>query len=515
MNQQNKSSLLVALFTVISRVFGLLRISFISSYFGAGSGADILNLVLSIPNNLRKIFAEGGLSNAYMSVFGMTIQGSARRTLRSQKFFSELLFYVGTATLLITILLSVFSRPVSGVLFEWDSIAEANTAARLFSVLIFFLFFITISVIFSGLLQSHRQFGIVAISPILHSIFVIICILLFHRSLHVYAVGIGFIVGAALQVVLLAFPICFLGYAIVPRVSLRFSPEIKLVLRRYLPSVLSILLTVISQQVVFYLSSTLEVGASSTLAYAIVFWQLPIGVFINSINAVAFVYLVRAFENGDANGLHSCVQDTLRNLSFIVLPITALFYFFAHAGVSIVLQRGQLDADAAYTVSKIVQAYSIGLPLLAYYLFLQKLMYALLQHKRVLFYTCVFCCVDLLLSIFLIRTALGVQGIAYAYSISLLLIMPLMYSSVAQHINFKLFIKTLIKAGLAFLPLCAAAFLASKLTSELWFNGSSVLNISVFIALAAGSFLLMFTGYRIMGLRMLQVLRTRSRGRNN
>ena len=512
MKQQSKSSIYVAFFTFISRIFGLIRISFISAYFGITSDADILNRVLTIPNNLRKIFAEGSLSNAYMSVFRLTVQDSPRSNERSQAFFSELLFYIGSITLCITILLALFSSQLTSFFFQWNSLEEEITATKLFACIIPFLFLITISVILSGLLQTHKKFSLVAISPISHSLFVIICILFLYNSIGVYSVALGFLLGVLFQILILSIPLIKMGYVIIPKISsFIVSKEIKLVFQRYAPSIIAILLTVFSQQFIFYLSSRLEVGDSSLLGYAIVFWQLPIGIGINSINSVAFVYLVSAYESKKIQDLKECIKNTINNLLIILVPISILFFFYAHAGVSLAMQRGKLDAESSYFVSRIVRAYGISLPLLGFYLFFQRILYAILKHRLVLLYISVFCLIDLVLSFLLANTVLRVEGIAYAYGIALVVIIPLMYISISSYVSLSTLLVEVIKIIVASIPLIVVSYICSRYTANIWFAGATLLNIGVFLGICIVSFICIWGGYKFLGIDIFSALKSRKR----
>jgi len=59
-----RSSALVGLMTMFSRVMGLIRDVVVANYFGAGSSADAFFVAFKIPNFLRRLFAQGALSPA-------------------------------------------------------------------------------------------------------------------------------------------------------------------------------------------------------------------------------------------------------------------------------------------------------------------------------------------------------------------------------------------------------------------------------------------------------------------
>ncbi|MDR3201378.1 MAG: murein biosynthesis integral membrane protein MurJ, partial [Spirochaetales bacterium] len=77
MEQSIKKSTLqtvvVMVSTTVSRLFGFVRIAVIGAIFGASGTADVLNAVFTVPNNLRKLMAEGALSSAFIPVLAKSI----------------------------------------------------------------------------------------------------------------------------------------------------------------------------------------------------------------------------------------------------------------------------------------------------------------------------------------------------------------------------------------------------------------------------------------------------------
>ena len=63
-----KSTFTVGGMTTISRIFGLIRDVVIARLFGAGAGVDVFIVAFRIPNFLRRLFAEGGFSQAFIPV---------------------------------------------------------------------------------------------------------------------------------------------------------------------------------------------------------------------------------------------------------------------------------------------------------------------------------------------------------------------------------------------------------------------------------------------------------------
>lgn len=64
-----RSGIVVAFFTLISRIFGLVREQFIASLFGSTQMGDSINVAFKLPNLFRRIFAEGALSNVFIPIY--------------------------------------------------------------------------------------------------------------------------------------------------------------------------------------------------------------------------------------------------------------------------------------------------------------------------------------------------------------------------------------------------------------------------------------------------------------
>ena len=147
------STFLVMVCTFVSRLLGFLRIAVISAIFGASGKADIINLTFSIPNNFRKLLAEGALSSAFIPVLSASIQKD--RTLKTSRNIVQNIITFQLCILLPFCLLSIlFAEPlVSKVLSEFSDPADLDLASRLFSWFILYLIFVSVSAAMMGVIN--------------------------------------------------------------------------------------------------------------------------------------------------------------------------------------------------------------------------------------------------------------------------------------------------------------------------------------------------------------------------
>ncbi|MDA3941214.1 MAG: murein biosynthesis integral membrane protein MurJ, partial [Spirochaetia bacterium] len=111
LNKSSISTFIVMGATFLSRILGFLRTAVISYIFGASGTADVINLTFAIPNNLRKLMAEGALSAAFIPVITETIEkDKINKSKLSQKVFSNLLGFQLIIILPVSVLAIIFAR---------------------------------------------------------------------------------------------------------------------------------------------------------------------------------------------------------------------------------------------------------------------------------------------------------------------------------------------------------------------------------------------------------------------
>ena len=506
----NVSTILVASCTMISRLVGFVRIGVISAFFGTTAYADILNLVLSVPNNLRKLFSEGALSNAFMPIFAKTLHklesGDVYATQNSRLFFSNLLFWIALPVLLLVIAGSIFSRTIVNLLFHFTSQEHEILAAQLFSIVIFFLFFMMLSAIAAGVHQTHKRFLLPAISPLILSLVVIFVIVFFATSIGIVSASIGYTLGGILQAVVLLVTLRPLGYSI--RFSATYSKFIKQTFMHILPIILTLIAPVVGQQVSFYFASTLQEGSSSAFAYAIVFWQLPIGVVVNSIISVGFSYIITSLQDNSSSPA-TYERKSIYNLLVVSFPIAIAMFFFSHAGVAIALQRGAFTAESVHTTAYILKWFALAFIPFSLYQAGQKFLYARQKIFAVFLFSTIFTVLDIVFSFFLIRTSLQIGGLSLAYALTLVIVCPLLFYYYFVLTKYALINFTRIKKiFLANIPLALVAFLISYITRDIWYKGSTMSNIVSFIGILIILLVVCIIGYKSVGISIISMIRT-------
>ena len=197
--QSTVSTVIVMLCTAGSRLFGYVRQALFNYYFGGSGAADAINAVFNIPNNLRKLFAEGAFSSAFIPVLSTTLAedrtGARPRELVRTLVALQLLVLVPLVALslafprlIVTGLLSIL-RPRRRSPSASSSCAGCSTTSC----------FVSLSALVMAVLNSHGRFTVPALSPLMFTLATVLSLLFFHGRLGVLAMGVGVFVGGILQ----------------------------------------------------------------------------------------------------------------------------------------------------------------------------------------------------------------------------------------------------------------------------------------------------------------------------
>ncbi len=152
--------------TLLSRVLGLLRDIVIAKYF-AVEQTDVFFTALRIPNTLRRFFAEGGFANAFVPVLNDTKEKQSDQELQS--LINHVFGVLGTLLLFITLLGMIFSGYVIAVIgFGFSSEnGQAQLGETMLRITFPYIFFISLTAFFAGILNTYHKFALPAFAPAL------------------------------------------------------------------------------------------------------------------------------------------------------------------------------------------------------------------------------------------------------------------------------------------------------------------------------------------------------------
>ena len=352
--------------TMLSRVFGLVRDIAINAAFGANAATDAFWVAFRIPNFMRRLFAEGSFSTAFVPVF------TEFKETRGHAELKELTARVaGTlgGVLLVVTALGIFFAPQVAVLFTpgaLDDPHKLDLTIRLLRLTFPFLWFVSLTALVAGALNSFDRFALPAFAPVLLNLCMIAGALWLAPRLDVPILAMGWAVmaGGLVQLVFLAPSLRRIGLLVRPRWGWR-HPGVRKVMRLMLPTLFSSSIYQVNLLLDTVIASFLLTGSQSWLSLSTRFLELPLGVFGVALGTVILPALSRHFVDGDGPGYSRSLDWGLRIALLIALPAMVALLILALPLIATLFQHGRFNAFDTRMATLSILAFVSGLPAFA------------------------------------------------------------------------------------------------------------------------------------------------------
>jgi putative peptidoglycan lipid II flippase len=353
----------VGFMTLLSRITGLARDIALSSWFGSGLVMDAFTVAFKIPNLLRRFFAEGAFSQAFVPVI------SEYRTHRSQAETRELVDRVagtlGLALFVVT-LVGVVAAPLLILAFAPAPSFRADgrfpLAVDMLRLTFPYVLFVSLTALAGSVLNAYRRFAVAAFTPVLLNVVMILFAGWVDPRLGRPGLGLAAGVFAA-GVVQLAFQVPFLrSLGMLPRPRFTFAHEgVRRIVKLMLPAVFGSSVAQISILLDTLIASFLAAGSISWLYFSDRLVEFPLGVFGI---ALATVILPRLSEHHarESKATFSATLDwALKLVAVIGVPAALALAVLAEPLMATLFHRGEFGARDVAMSAASLRAYAPGL----------------------------------------------------------------------------------------------------------------------------------------------------------
>ncbi len=487
-----KSTLAFSAMTTLSRVAGYVRDMVQAQVFGASVATDAFLIAYRIPNFLRRIFAEGSFSQAFVPVFSELKQKGDEAALR------DLLDHVAgalCAAVLIVTALGILAAPLVTLLFAPGSLEEPgkfDLTTQLLRITFPYLTFISMTALAAGVLNSYGKFALPAATPILHNLSVIAAALwlapMLGMSIHALAWGVlaAGIVQMGVQWIALA------KLGVLPRFRFRRDhPEVNRVLRLMLPTLFGSSVAQINLLVGTVFASLLATGSQTWLYLTDRLLEFPLGIFGAALGTVVLPHLSRRHAATDPAGYSAALDWALRMALLVAIPATLGLVTLAVPINATLYQHGKFSAEDTRMAALALMALGCGLPGFMLSKVLAPAFYARQDTKTPVKSAVVTVVVNILLNIAITGTLwkLAVHGAHAGIALS---------TAISGLVNAAQLAWYLRRQG-HYTP--AAGW--RKYGLQLGFAGAAMVGVLLLLGRHAGDFTVMATGPRVLWLALL------------
>jgi putative peptidoglycan lipid II flippase len=381
--------------TMLSRIMGMVRDMVVSRLFGAGLATDAFFAAFQIPNMLRRFFAEGALTAAFVPTFSewYTKKGPEETRALANVCFTALTLVMAA----ITIAGIVFSPQIVALMFPgFAANPEKLSATILLNRLMFpYIFFVSLVALCMGILNTVRHFFTPAISTVFLNLSMILAALFLQLPV-LYRKG---------------FPI---------RPNFNFGhPALKRIALLMGPSIFGVGVYYLNITVGSILASLLPEGSVSYLYYAQRLFEFPQGIFTVSVAQAVLPSMSRQAAAGDMDALKESLSYGVRLTLFITIPAMVGLIFCATPIFSLLFMGGAFDFAKAANCGVALLYYSLGLTFVALVRVLVPAFYALKDTKTPVLIAFIAFVLNLLFSLALMGP-MKHGGLALASSLSAL-----------------------------------------------------------------------------------------------
>lgn len=352
--------------TMLSRITGLLREILIARAFGASAVTDAFIVAFRIPNLLRRLFAEGAFSQAFVPIL------AEYKNKQGDEATHRLIDHVATVlmwALVLTCVIGVLGAPfivffmATGFGPGSETFALSSTMTRIMFPYIGFMGFVALA---GGILNTWRQFKVPAFTPVLLNLSFIASSLFVAPYLKqpIYALAFAVVAGGVLQLTIQIPALLRIG--MLPRIGFNLRAAfadagVRRVLKQMGPAVFGVSVAQISLIINTNIASHLQSGSVSWLGYADRLMEFPTALLGVALGTVLLPSLSKAHATGDQDEYSALLDWGLRLTFLLALPAAIGLATLSEALTATLFHYGRFDAQSVAMTGRALIAYGVGL----------------------------------------------------------------------------------------------------------------------------------------------------------
>ncbi|HEY8084656.1 MAG TPA: murein biosynthesis integral membrane protein MurJ [Methylophilaceae bacterium] len=348
--------------TFLSRLLGFVRDTLVARMFGAGIYTDAFFTAFKIPNLLRRIFAEGAFSQAFVPVLA---EYKNRRGHEASKLLLDHIASVLFIVLLIVSVIGIFAAPavvyVSAPGFAATP-EKFDITVSMLRLTFPYILFISLVALAGGVLNTYNQFSVAAFTPTLLNVSFIVATLFFAKYFHppVMVLAYAVLLGGVLQ---LAWQIPYLKKIdMLPTFRLDFKDEgVWRILKLMGPAVFGVSIAQLSLLINTIFASFLANGSVSWLYYADRLMEFPTGVLGAALGTILLPSLSKSFTDNSHDEYSQLLDWGLRLTLLLALPAAVALAVLAVPLICGLFYYGAFSVHDVWMTREALLAYSLGL----------------------------------------------------------------------------------------------------------------------------------------------------------
>lgn len=355
----------VALFstnTLLSRLLGFVRDMVFAQVFGASTSLDAFVVAFRIPNFMRRLFAEGAFSQAFVPI--LSDYHHTHSQDQTARFIADVMGSLAAILLVVTllgILLAPWLTTIFAPGFAHGSIRHI-LATQMLRITFPYLLLISLVAVCAAVLNSYGSFGIPAFAPVFLNVSLITSALYLAPKMqpHIHALAWGVSLAGIVQLLFLLPFLYRKGLLPCPRINFR-SKGVQRVLKLMAPAIFGVSVAQVNLLLDNVFASFLQTGSVSWLYYSERLMMFPLGIFGVAVGTVMLPTLSRHSRQQGQNHYSKTLDWALRLLLLVGLPATVGLFFLAGPLLSTLFQYKAFSGHDVLMARQSLMAFAVGL----------------------------------------------------------------------------------------------------------------------------------------------------------
>ena len=352
-----RGTMVIFVFTLLSRVLGLGREAAIAYRFGATGMTDAFMLAFTIPNFFYKVVGMT-LATVIVPIFAdYSAQGRRDEGWRVLSLVINAVLAVMGVMVLVGVVGAPYITDVLGGGFtpEIRQLATGLTAAIMPSVL-----FMSLAGVLGGILNGNDIFWAPALGPALMNIVMITSALVVCLRFGIYGLAVGTVVGACLYAMVQIPALRRTGFVYSLALSYR-DPAVRRVVSAMWPVLLTSGIIHVYAMIDLRFGSGLTAGSITALNYARKLINLPQALFVTAVTTAIFPTLSRLVVEGKKAEMSLILQKGVRAILLPAIPGAMGLLVLRVPVVTLLFQRGAFDSKATIMTADALRYFTLAL----------------------------------------------------------------------------------------------------------------------------------------------------------
>ena len=358
-----KSTAIVSLGIMTSRVLGFVRDMLMANFFGTKMFAQAFVMAFTVPNALRMLVGEGAVDTVLVPVF---TEYRAKKDKYEFLHFTNVLFNLSFVVLSLITIIGILAAPILIVIIAPGFIIDHekfSLTVKLTKILFPYILLVGLTAYCTGVLNTFRRFAAPAFGSAVWNATVISAMLIFYSSFNVTHLVFAILIGGLLQLLLQIIPLLKIGPFFNIKAGL-WHKGAKKVGKLLFPRMIGASIyeiNVIIDRLLASLQFIVGEGAVAALYYGNRLFQLPLALFGIAISTVALPTMSSFFVEKDTEKFKNSISFSMRNMLFLSMPASIGLMVLSRPIIKVIFERGEFTSHATDVTSCVLFFYAIGI----------------------------------------------------------------------------------------------------------------------------------------------------------